>query len=105
MFLFYWLIAILPLEEHELWGRVLFGNFTVIKLLGLAVFLYALGYACWKGRWPSFRGTTAHSVLLFLGLQCGNYFSHIADLQNPMMAYSHVISILTLFISALILLD
>src|SRR5664280_1837240 len=98
MFLFYWLIAILPLEQHDLWGRVLFGNFTVIKLLGLAVFLYALGYACWKGRWPSFRSPIAHSVLLLIVWQFGNYFFHIADLQNPMMAYSHVISILILFI-------
>jgi len=105
MFLFYWLIAILPLEQHDLWGRVLFGNFTVIKLLGLAVFLYALGYACWKGRWPSFRGPMACSVLVFISLQVANYFFHVADLQNFWMAYSHVISILILFISSLILID
>jgi O-antigen ligase len=105
MFLFYWLIAIMPLEQHDLWGRVLFGTVTIIKLLGIAVFLYALGYCCSRGRMPSLGNPIACSVLLFIGFQFGNYFFHVHDLQNGLIGYSHVISILILFISVVILVD
>ena len=105
MFLYYWLIAIMPLEQHDIWGRELFGTFTIIKLLGALAFLTALGYAASKGQWPKFIGADTAPFVIFIAIVLGNYFFHMSDLENPLMAYSHVFSIIALFFTALILVN
>lgn len=103
MFLYYWLIAIMPFELHDLWGKQLFGTFTVIKLMGALAFLSALGYATFKRCWPKFVAVDTVPFCLFMAFMLGNYLIHFSDLRNPQEAYSHVFSIIALFFTTLIL--
>ena len=103
MFLYYWLIAVMPFELHDIWGKQLFGTFTVIKLVGALAFLTALGYAALSRRWPKFVAADTAPFLILVALMLGNYFIHFSDLANAQEAYSHVFSILALFFTALIM--
>ncbi|MBK5295256.1 MAG: O-antigen ligase family protein [Acidobacteriia bacterium] len=103
MFLYYWLIAIMPLELHDIWGRQLFGNFTITKLVGALAFLSALGCAAWKGRWPKIIAADTAPFLVFIAIVLGNYFFHMSDLEHPQTVDSHVLSIIALFFTVLIL--
>lgn len=104
MFLIYcWLIAIMPLEMHDFWGRELFGTVTIVKLVGGLAFLAALGYTASKGRWPKIVSADTAPFLVFIAIVLSNYFFHISDLEHPLMAYSHVFSIITLFVTVLFL--
>ena len=105
MFFFYWLVAIMPLEQHWLWGRQLFGSFTVIKALGLVCLLIALVEIANRPKFRLFfRTPQAGWYLGFLGLQCSSYFEH-PSLANAWGVYSHVLSIFALFVSALALVN
>lgn len=103
MFLLYWLIAIMPLEQHDIWGRELIGHFTVVKLLGTLVLLFALVRAFTKYQWPSLRDPISKCAWGFLALLYLNYLFNEANLVNAAMAYSHVISITALVIATGIL--
>lgn len=103
MIALYWLIGIMPLEQHDLWGHELIGTFTVMKLLGLAVVVYALCRAAVNGRLPSFRSAIARGFLVFLAVLCVNYAFHMSSV--PLEAYSQVISIAAFFVSMIILVD
>jgi O-antigen ligase len=98
MIFFYWLVAIMPLEEHWLWGHVLWGSFTVTKALGLLCLIIAVcrigagdvslrRFCDRKVRWFSI-------FIVILGL------STIKSLPQSLSgAYSHVLSVISLFIT------
>ncbi len=106
MFFFYWMIAIMPLDQHWLWGHAIVGDFTVIKALGLLCFLIALLRLMVGHSSPKFLLTSqARWFLLFVLFQCSSYIVHFGGLANSGGAYSHVFSIVTLFFTVLVLVD
>ena len=106
MFFYYWLIAVMPLDQHWLWGHTIAGNFTVIKALGLLVFGIAMLRLAARRAPVRFLYTSqARWYLAFVLLQCLSYFEHAGDLVDPIGAYSHVLSIATLFLTVSIMVD
>jgi O-antigen ligase len=106
MLFFYWMIGIMPLDQHPFWGREIIGSFTIIKALGLICLLIAFGRMASKGSSPPFLQTPqARWYLAFFVLQCSSYFVQFGRLESGMMAYSHVFSIAALFIAALTLVN
>ena len=105
MFFYYWLIAIMPLELHDIWGKPLFGSFTIIKLVGSLAFLSALAYATVQGRWPKFVASDTAPFLGFIGVLAGNYLFQKGDMLNAIEVYSHVFSIILLAFATLTLVN
>jgi O-antigen ligase len=98
MFFFYWLIAVMPLENHWLWGHVLFGTLTVIKVLGLLCLLIAL-YRVATGHVSLRRFYTGNAawILAFAAILG---FAAIRSLpQVAAQAWSHVFSVISLLIT------
>jgi putative inorganic carbon (HCO3(-)) transporter len=67
MFFYYWLIGILPLMQHPLWGRQL-GPLTIFEYIGVVCFIYACSHVLSRGVMPAFLATreTCLVVLLYL---------------------------------------
>lgn len=104
--LFYVLIAILPLEQHWFWRMELVGTFTVIKVVGLTCLIAALMKLFVRGAHPRFlRGPLARFYVALLVCQCGSYFFHGDDMDVGLEAYSNVVSILALLIVVLTFID
>jgi putative inorganic carbon (HCO3(-)) transporter len=53
MIFFYWLVWVLPLQQHPIWGQAI-GPVTVFEYLGIACFIYALGHVVAQRKVPSF---------------------------------------------------
>ena len=105
MILFYWLVAIMPLDQHWLWGHELLPSFTIAKVLGILCLCVAL-FRMFIGEAPVERlfRTETRWFLAFAVCLC------IAILQPTAMgmgtsAYFHVFSIIALFITVLVLVD
>jgi O-antigen ligase len=99
---FYWLVALMPLENHWLWGHILFGNFTVIKGLGVVCLLIALyRLATSHISLKAFYGRTGRWCLLFV-LTLSLAAIHSLS-QSVLEAWSHVFSILSLLVTVLTL--
>lgn len=102
MFFFYLLVAVMPLEEHWLWGHILFGTFTVVKALGLLCLLAAV-----------YRLVTSHISLRRLYSGSSRWFlafvfvlglAALRSLPQSMSeAWSHIFSAISLFVTALAL--
>lgn len=56
MILYYLLIAVLPLDQHPLWGQY-FGDLTLIKYVGLICGISAAIYLAYRSSSPQFFGT------------------------------------------------
>lgn len=104
MYLLYWLISIMPLETHWLWGHVLFGTFTLIKALGLL----CLVVACCR------FVTSRHPLTIFYSGSGGWFLAFISILclaaihslpQSSSQAWSQIFSILSLFIIVVVLVN
>jgi len=104
MFFFYWLISIMPLEEHWLWGHALFGTFTVIKALGLLCFLIAV-YRLVSGHVSLRRFYRQHAGWCFLFLAILSLAATHSLPQVAPAAWSHIASIILLFITVLALVN
>jgi O-antigen ligase len=105
MTLFYWLVGVMPLDQHWLWGLELAGSFTVIKLLGLLCLLLALMRVVFGG--VPFRRyyDTAQSrwfiiCLMLFGLGLART---LPEMQST--AFSHMFSFLALFVTVVALVD
>jgi O-antigen ligase len=59
VFFFYWLIAIMPLEDHPFWGQEIVGTLTMVKLVGLLCVFAAVIRMFTTGSMPSFFGSTS----------------------------------------------
>jgi O-antigen ligase len=106
MYLFYLLIAVMPLEQHWFWRQELFGSFTVIKALGAVCLLLALGRIALGRLHPKmFRSAPARWYLALVAVQCGSYFIHGDERGVDVSTYMHVAAILSLFIVTLTFVD
>ncbi|HST78403.1 MAG TPA: O-antigen ligase family protein [Verrucomicrobiae bacterium] len=104
MVFFYWLVSVMPLEDHWLWGHVLFGTFTVIKALGLLCFLIAV-YRLVSGHVSlrRFYGQHVGWCLLFLAML--SLAATHSKAQVAPAAWSHILSIILLFVTVLALVN
>jgi len=106
MLLLYWLIFIMPLEEHSFWGMELFHTLTIPKLLGIACVAAALMRIAISGKAPQlFYARQAPWYGALLAIQLASYFVPGRHLMFGVMAYSHVLSIAGLFIVVLAMVD
>jgi O-antigen ligase len=67
MFFYYWLVWILPLMEHPIWGSRI-GSFTVFEYIGVVCLVYACSHIVARGVFPPLLSTweTRSVLLLFL---------------------------------------
>ena len=106
MLLLYWLIFIMPLEEHPFWGMELFHTLTVPKLLGLLCVAAALMRMVITGRFPKlFHTPQAWCYGALLAIQLFSYAIQGGHLVSGVVAYSHVLSIAGLFLVVLTMVD
>ena len=102
MFFFYLLVGVMPLEEHWLWGRILFRTFTVVKALGLLCLLIAL-YQLVTSH-ISLRRFYSGTSRWFLAFMFVLVLAAIHSLPQSMSeAWSHIFSAIALFITVLAL--
>ena len=105
MIFFYWLVAVMTLDQHWLWGLELFGQFTIIKLLGILCLLIALFKLATGNASPSRFYDNAPTLwlialLTFLGGGATHSLPGVAS-----SAYQHLFSILALWVTVVILVD
>lgn len=106
MFLFYWLIAIMPLDQHQFWGREIVGTFTIVKALGLLCLLIALFHIGTGSVHPQLlRSPQARWYIAFFVFQCSSYIVQAGHLVYGLLPYSNVFSIISLFIAVQTLVD
>jgi O-antigen ligase len=106
MFIFYWLIVIMPLDEHPVLGRALVGALTPVKILGIVCLILAVYRMGLTGKYATcLRNPQAPWYLTLLLFQSASYFVQGGNLVSGAMAYSHVFSIATLFLVAPALID
>lgn len=99
MLLFYLMILIMPMEESDFWGQSLFGTFTVVKLVGLSCLIVTGCMILANGKTPRFLYSPQAKWYVALCLvQCANFFLQGGAVQSANVAYSHVLSILCLFV-------
>jgi putative inorganic carbon (HCO3(-)) transporter len=67
MFLYYWLVGILPLMQHPLWGLKI-GPLTVFEYVGVACFIYSGSHIAARGVVPPFLSTWETRLVLLLYL-------------------------------------
>jgi O-antigen ligase len=67
MVFYYWLIWILPLMQHPIWGQNI-GPLTVFEYIGIVCFIYACSHIVARGVFPALLGTweTRLVVLLYV---------------------------------------
>jgi O-antigen ligase len=100
------LVAIMPLEDHPIWGRQIVGTLTITKMVGILCLLAALLYVLTRGYLPSLFGSTASRwFAAYFLLECSSYLVHGGRLATPLNDYSHILSIFFLFVTTLALVD
>jgi O-antigen ligase len=67
MFFYYWLVWILPLMQHPIWGQKI-GPLTVFEYIGVASFIYACSHILARGILPSFLDTWEARLVVLLYL-------------------------------------
>jgi hypothetical protein len=106
MFFFYWLIAIMPLDQHRFWGQPLFGTFTPVKVLGLVALLVAVFQMMTSGKFPQLlQSTQARWYTAFVVFQCSSYLFQGGQLVYGFTPYTNVFSIVSLLIAVLTLIN
>lgn len=74
MLIFYFLVMLMPLEQHPLWGKFVGGG-TVVKWIGLACFVYAVCHLVSQNtRHRYFLTPQARIYLLYLPLVSASYW-------------------------------
>ena len=67
MIVYYWLIGILPLWDHPIWGHRI-GPFTVVEYIGVACFIYTCSHVVSRGVLPPLVSTWETRLVLLLYL-------------------------------------
>ena len=74
MIVFYFLVGIMPLSEHHIWGRLV-GEFTVFKYIGAACVIYAVVHLVARRSVPPyFRTWQARLFIIFCLMAAESYF-------------------------------
>lgn len=106
MVFYYFMIGIMPLDQHPFWGQALFGTLTLIKILGIICCLAAFARLGSRGVNLQFpRDAQTRWFFAFLLVLGSSYFVQFGQLEFGLMAYSHVLSIAMLFMATLVLID
>ncbi len=105
MIVFYFLVGIMPLSEHRIWGRML-GNLTIFKYVGIAAVVYAILHAFSKGLMPEyFRTRQARLFVVFCMIAAESHFTKSFSTNfgvSPLFSY---ISFLLLFFVTVTVVD
>jgi putative inorganic carbon (HCO3(-)) transporter len=105
MILFYFLVGIMPLSEHHIWGRFV-GDFTVFKYIGAACVVYAVVHLiATRSIPPYFRTWQARLFLVFCLMAAASYLSKGlpgAFEVSPLISYA---SFLLLFLITVTVVD
>jgi O-antigen ligase len=105
MILFYFLVGIMPLSQHHIWGRML-GEFTVFKYIGAACILYAVLHLIVRRTIPPyFRTWQARLLVVFYLIAAASYFTKSLSTSfefSPFLSYS---SFLLLFLVTVTVVD
>lgn len=106
MIFFYWLILIMPLENHPIWEHH-FGPFTVVKYIGLACIAYSLMHlVSRKGGAPPFWGTwQAGLFTLFFVISTISYFTRGINIGFGESAFTVYASFFLLYFVTLTVID
>jgi O-antigen ligase len=102
---YYFLILIMPLSKHHLWGKIA-GDMTGIKFIGLACLPYGLIHLLSRPSPPAFFATLQSR--LFLALFGISSLSYLSTYGQQTLAISHWItyaSMLILFFITLVVVD
>jgi putative inorganic carbon (HCO3(-)) transporter len=67
MFFYYWLVWILPLMQHPIWGRKI-GPLTLVEYIGVACLIYACSHIVARGVFPPSLSTWETRLVLLLYL-------------------------------------
>jgi len=105
MILFYFLIGIMPLSEHHIWGRLV-GEVTIFKCVGAGCLLYALLHLAARRTLPPYFHTWQARLLVILYLiATASYFTKRlpgAFEFSPLLSYT---SFLLLFFVTVTVVD
>ena len=105
MIVFYFLVGIMPLSEHRIWGRFV-GEFTVFKYIGATcVFYAALHLIARRSIPPYFRTWQARLFIVFCLMATASYFFKglpKAFEFSPLLSYA---SFLLLFLVTVTVVD
>ena len=105
MFLFYLLIAVMPIERHPIWGRV-FADVTMTKYLGAVCVMVAILQLARQHSAPRFLATAqAKLYLLFLALATFIYLINGATFDPQNTNLISYFSFLVLMLITMILVD
>jgi O-antigen ligase len=102
MIVYYWLVWILPLWQHPIWGQKI-GPLTVFEYFGVVCFIYAFVHILSRRIFPSFLST--REVRLFLLLYLIAFFSALTrgggiGLNNgPLIIYTSSLLLILISIS------
>ncbi len=104
MIVYYFLILIMPLSKHHLWGQIA-GDMTGIKFIGLACLPYSLIYLMSRRSPPAFFATW--QARLFLALFCISTISYVTmgQLSLSMTHWLTYLSMLILFFITMVIVD
>jgi O-antigen ligase len=105
MYLFLFLISLMPFMRHPLWGAYV-GQFTMLKYVGLACVLYAALHVAANRRFPSYLATFQARFFAFFFISvCFSYWTSVRTFSweyNPFITYA---SFLLLFFITLPVVD
>lgn len=105
MILFYFLVWIMPLSRHPLWGKVI-GDLTIFKYLGGACLLYAVLHLVSRRTLPPFFHTwQARLFCLLVLIATVSYFTKTLPPNWEFSPFSSYLSFLLLFFVTLTVVD
>ncbi len=102
MILFYWLVAIMPLDRHPLWSH-LFGDLTLFKYIGALCVIYTFLYLPSRRRPPIFLSTwQARFYFLLTAIAAVSYITksvHVAFFLSPMFSFLSFVGLFFITVS------
>jgi O-antigen ligase len=105
MFIFYFLILIMPLSQHHLWGQFA-GDLTGVKYIGLTCLPYALIHLGMRGSPPAFLATMqARCFLVLTFLATLSFVTAGNSMPLQMSHWLTYLSLLILFFIVLVVVD
>ena len=105
MILFYFLILIMPLSQHHLWGHFA-GDLTGVKYIGLTCLPYAIIHLGMRGSQPAFLATVqARCFLVLFFLASVSFMTASIRLPLPKSHWVTYLSMVILFFIVLVVVD
>jgi len=98
MIFFYWLIYVMPLIRHPLWGHVV-GSLTIFKYIGAACVLYALIHLPFRSTFPTYLRSwqTRFFILLYVIASISYFTKSLKTIElelSPFLSYTSFVLLL-----------